>query len=463
MARLVIVSNRVGLPGARTARAGGLAVAVLDALRHYNGLWFGWSGEIAEASSGEPRLREAGKLTYATVDLSKEDYGDYYVGYANGTLWPLLHFRLGLIEYKRHQFQGYLRVNAYLARMLLPLLLPDDVIWIHDYHLIPLGDELRKIGARNRLGFFLHTPFPPAEVLIALPHHDVMMQAFCAYDLIGFQTKTDVRAFLDYVVNVGGGREDGGDRVSAFGRSPRIAAFPIGIDTQHFAGLARQTARSPEAERLRESLGERSLIIGVDRLDYSKGIATRFEAVDALLSDWPDQRGRFTYLQITPYSRSTVAQYRALRRELEGAAGRINGKFSEFDWTPIRYVNKSLSRQTLAGFYRLGRIGLVTPFRDGMNLVAKEYVASQNPQDPGVLVLSRFAGAAQELDAALQVNPFDVDEIAAALARGLAMPLAERRDRWTAMMSALQRNTIATWREAFLAALRESADAGAAV
>jgi len=455
VSRLVIVSNRVSLPGERTNRAGGLAVAMRDALKHYGGVWFGWSGDIAENSSTSPHVAEAGGVTYVTVDLSRSDYQGYYADYANGSLWPLLHYRLGLVEYKRRAFDRYLRVNRYLAQILQPLLRPDDVIWVHDYHLIPLGGELRQLGIENRIGFFLHTPFPPPEVLEALPHHEMLVRGLCAYDLIGFQTADGVRALLNYVTERASGRQLGDGRFTAYGLQSRVAAFPISIATEQFAELAARAVTTPDSRRLRHSLADRDLIIGVDRLDYSKGIENRFDAIDSLLTDWRAHRGRFTYLQITPHSRAEIGPYRTLRRELELAAGRINAKFSEFDWTPIRYVNRSLSQQTLAGFYRIARIGLVTPLRDGMNLVAKEFVAAQDPENPGVLVLSRFAGAAHELDAALLVNPIDVDALAAAIHVGLGMPLEERRARWSAMMEVLRKNDITTWRDAFLAALRD--------
>ena len=455
MARLVIVSNRVSLPGERVIRAGGLAVAMRDALRQHGGIWFGWSGNIAEGSSAAPNVVTAGKVTYVTVDLSQTDHDQYYVGYANSTLWPLLHYRLGLVEYHRREFDGYLAVNRYLAKTLHQFLQPGDLVWVHDYHLIPLAAELRKLGTQNRIGFFLHTPLPPAEILLALPHHAIMMRALCAYDLVGFQTHKEVRACLDYLLDEAGGSQNSDGSASAYGRKVRIAAFPISIDVNEFAAIARGAASSPDTVRLQESLGGRALIVGVDRLDYSKGIPNRFDALDGLLSGWPEYRGKITYLQVTPYSRSEVAQYRALRRQLESAAGRLNGKYAEFDWMPVRYINRSLSRPTLAGFYRVARIGLVTPLRDGMNLVAKEYVAAQDAENPGVLILSRFAGAACELTSALLVNPFDIDELTATLDRGLRMPLAERRSRWSEQMATIQSNTIATWRENFLEALAD--------
>jgi trehalose 6-phosphate synthase len=462
LARLVIVSNRLSLPGAGSARAGGLAVAMREALGEHGGLWFGWSGEIAEASEAAPRLVTKDNITYAATDLTPEEHRLYYLGFANGTLWPLLHFRLGLMEYRREAARAYWEVNRRFAAVLAPLLRPDDLVWVNDYHLFPLGEELRKLGVTGRIGFFLHTPFPPAEALIALPRHEALLASLGCYDLAGFQTEDCVRAFLHCIADIMDGVALGGGAYWASGRHARAAAFPIGIDTAGFAALAQRASRSLETRRLEESLAGRPLILGVDRLDYSKGIPQRFEAIDALLTDWPDHRRQFNYLQITPHSRGEVAQYRALRREIEGAAGRINGKFAEFDWSPIRYLNKSFSRQVLAGFLRRSRIGLVTPLRDGMNLVAKEFVAAQNPDDPGVLILSRFAGAARELETALLVNPIDIDETAAALRRGLAMSRAERVERWAAMIDVLRRHTIDTWRADFLDALAATPLGGAA-
>lgn len=453
MARLVIASNRLILPSASDARAGGLAVAMREALRERGGIWFGWSGETEEQPEDAPRITRRGRVTYAAVDLTPEEHRLYYLGHANGTLWPLFHFRLGLMEYRRDAARVYLEVNRRFAKMLAALIQPDDLVWIHDYHLIPLCQELRRLGVANRVGFFLHTPFPPAEVLIALPRNEALVEALCAYDLVGFQTEDGVRAFLGCVTELAHGIDLGNGEVTAFGRHARAAAFPVGIDTAGFAAQAEHASDSPETRRLNESLGGRMLIFGVDRLDYSKGIPQRFEAIDALLSDWPEHRAKFSYLQITPYSRGEVAQYRTLRRQIEQLAGEINGRYAEFDWTPIRYVNRSFSRQTLAGFHRRARIGLVTPLRDGMNLVAKEFVAAQNPADPGVLILSRFAGAAHELRAALLVNPIDADEMAAALRRGLDMEREERSERWRSMMEVLMRNTVSTWSSGFLAAL----------
>lgn len=453
MARVVIASNRVTPPSARSGREGGLAVAVREALRRSGGLWFGWSGAVAETTPTEAQVSRVGKITYATMDLGREDHAQYYSGYANATLWPLLHYRMGLLEFERADFDGYMRVNRRFAAALAPLLQPDDVVWIHDYHLFPLGAELRALGARNRMGFFLHTPFPPPAVLAVLPRHRLLIEAAGAYDLAGFQTEGDAQNFRDCVVALNDGEHlsDGG--VAASGRRVSVGTFPIGIDADSFTRMAEEAAASDENVRLKESLVGRRLIIGVDRLDYSKGLPQRFEAYDRLLSHFPEHRSTVTFMQIAPVSRGEVSQYRQLRRELESLAGRVNGRYAEFDWMPLRYLNKPFSRQVLAGFYRRSHVGLVTPLRDGMNLVAKEYVAAQQPDDPGVLVLSQFAGAAKELDAALIVNPFDVDEIAEALNAALAMPLEERKARWTTMIGRVRGNTVSHWVDAFLKTL----------
>ena len=450
MPRLVVVSNRVGLPGEQ--RAGGLASALRAALAEHGGLWFGWSGKRTQS----PDLHEAsdGAIRYCTLDLTPEDHDAYYNGFANRTLWPLLHFRLDLVDYRRETREGYKRVNALFAEKLAPLLREDDIVWIHDYHLIPLGAMLRAHGVGNRLGFFLHVPMPSSDIAAALPNHRALFGALSAYDLIGFQTARDVERFQDYVRLFGGGKVLGdGELQGADGRRFRAAAFPISIDTAAIARQAGEATKKPGVRRLRDSLAARALAIGVDRLDYSKGLPDRFRAFERYLERHPDQRGTLTYLQVAPASRGEVPEYQALRRELEGLAGYINGRHAAPDWTPVRYVNRNFAHEVLTGFYRMAALAIVTPLRDGMNLVAKEFVAAQDAEDPGVLVLSRFAGAAYELPEALQVNPYDLDGVADAIAQAAAMSLAERRERWRSMMDTLQRHDITAWRKTFLATL----------
>jgi trehalose 6-phosphate synthase len=333
----------------------------------------------------------------------------------------------------------------------------EDVVWVHDYHLIPMGSFLRKLGCANRIGFFLHFPWPGPEVASALPAYEQLLRAFGAYDVAGFQTETDASNFCACITSAKAGQHIDRHWYEIGGRRLQVRTFPIGIDCRTFAKLARAAEKNAIVKRTLLSLEGRHLILGVDRLDYSKGLKQRMEAFAYFLerSQWALQT-RVTMLQITPRSRPQVPEfpeYAELHRELAEEAGRINGKFGDVDWTPLRYIHKTLSHSALAGLYRSARVGLVTPLRDGMNFVAKEYVAAQAPDNPGVLVLSQFAGAAQELKSALIVNPYDTEATAAALAQAFSLPLDERKDRWTDMIAVLRSNTVHDWADDFLKAL----------
>jgi trehalose 6-phosphate synthase len=452
VARLVIVSTRVPDPRARGPRAGGLAIALSEALRGET-LWFGWSGRTVREPELAPVIAQKAETTYATIDLSETDYRNFYVGFANSSLWPLLHYRLGLMEFRRPVWRGYLEVNARFAAALGPLLRETDLVWVQDYQLIPLGAELRRLGAPQRLGFFLHVPFPPHAVFEALPAAAELIAHLLAYDVVGFQTAKDRRNFLGCVAAMGHGaiEEEAGVRLQ--GRLCCVLTAPVGIDAERFARTARSAARSRDATRMHESLRGRKLIVGADRLDYSKGLLDRLDAYSLLFDRRPEHKLKVSYLQVAARSREDVARYRELKRELDRKAGEINGRFAEFDWAPIRYITRNLSRRRLAGFYRIAALGLVTPLRDGMNLVAKEYVAAQDPADPGVLVLSKFAGAAERLDGALIINPFDAEEVAEAIHQGLTMPLDEREARWKSLIATVKVDSAAAWSKSFVAAL----------
>ncbi len=455
MSRLVVVSNRVVPITEGEAAAGGLAVGVLDALRAKGGIWFGWSGDLTTAGESAPNPpREVGAISLVTVDLSRKDYDEFYRGFANGTLWPALHYQIGLGRFDWVEFAGYRRVNTLFARCLAGLLSKDDLIWAHDYHLLCLAEALRDAGVTNRMGLFLHTPFPAPPVFMTVPAHADLIRAMCQFDVLGFQTEGDRASFVDYVTREAGGRALVGRRVSAFGRVVKTGVYPIGVHVSQTRREAAAAANARQATQLRASLLDGPLIMSVDRLDYSKGLRQRFGAFERFLQDYPGWRGGVTFMQIAPPSRGDIQTYREIRRELEAEAGRINGRFAEVDWVPLRYLNRSFARGVLMPLYAEARIGLVTPLRDGMNLVAKEYVAAQDPDDPGVLVLSQFAGAARELDAALIVNPYDEAGIAAALDQGLSMPLPERRQRHAAMLKVMRRNSLDAWRDRFTADLR---------
>ncbi len=444
MPRLVIVSNRVPNRDEQAGpRAGGLVASLAGALTPGT-LWFGWSGQRAEQTAASARQYEMGGVNYATIDLSDADYRAYYLGFANGTLWPLFHMMPGLTNFERAEYDTYCAVNRAFAAALKPLLRADDLIWIHDYQLLGVAARLRALGVGNRIGFFLHIPFPAPSLFEILPPALDLLRALDAHDVIGFQTEADRGHFLDAAARLGTARD---------GLAARTLVVPAGIDPDSFAALAVRASRRVEARRVVESLVGRALMIGVDRLDYTKGLPARFDAFSHFLARFPAQRRRISFLQIAAPSREEVDRYRALREELDHKVGAVNGAYSDFDWVPLRYMARTVSRGLIGGLYRIARIGLVTPLRDGMNLVAKEYVAAQDAADPGVLILSRFAGAAESMPEALIVNPFDTETMAEVIDSALTMGLDERRARHAALLERVRESSAATFCRTFLAAL----------
>jgi trehalose 6-phosphate synthase len=454
VSRLVVVSNRVADP--RKTAAGGLAVALGDVLNNTGGLWFGWSGKIVENPpggadwEGELRTQQAGPVKLVTIDLSRADHQSFYVGYSNGVLWPVFHYRLDLADFDAGYIAGYRRVNQIFARKLKPLLRDDDIIWVHDYHLIPLAAELRALGCGHRIGFFLHIPLPPPLILAAIPGHDWLIRALFAYDLVGFQSKADYSHFCSYVQAEAHAQDLGDGRWRAFNRSVHAGAFPIGIDVEEFTTLTEAPEGREMFERMRREYSRRNLLVGVDRLDYSKGLPHRMRAFREMLQRYPDTHNSATLIQIASPSREDVSAYTDILHELESLCGSINGNFGELDWMPVRYMHRTVARARLPGLYRASRVALVTPLRDGMNLVAKEFIAAQDPQDPGVLVLSRFAGAAEQLRDALLVNPYDVEGTANAIHMALQMPLEERRARYRSLMASIREFDVHWWCDTFL-------------
>lgn len=455
MSRLIVISNRVSVPKGRgdTGAQGGLAPALEAALRESRGIWFGWSGEKTDEFTGHIDLQRNQGVTTATIDLQEQDVDEYYNGYANRTLWPLFHYRIDLAEYDRSFGSGYERVNQRFAETVTPLIEPDDLVWVHDYHLVPLGQQLRQHGVKNRIGFFLHIPWPPHRLMVSLPFHQRLVRSMLAYDLIGFQTEEWLESFRHYVERELGGTFEAGGFIRVGDRVTRAAAFPIGIDTAEFDDPLASTDARNAYETLRRSAEDKKVIIGVDRLDYSKGLAERFLGYRRFLEENEEWRGNVSFLQIAPPSRGEVHTYTHIREQLDELSGRINGEFAHVDWVPIRYVNQGYPRPALSGFYRASDVALVTPLRDGMNLVAKEYVAAQDPEDPGVLILSRFAGAAHQLGEAILVNPYSKDEISDAIRKALDMPRAERLRRWERLIESVRKEDIVAWRHAYVEAL----------
>jgi trehalose 6-phosphate synthase len=454
---LVVVSNRVARGKANEPMTGGLAAALLPVVEKSGAIWVGSSGRVRDGTQKEPfaEIEALGAGALAMLDLPAAHYGGYYEGFANSALWPALHSRADLINASQDDYLSYREVNAFMARALLRFEKPDTAFWIQDYHFLALGAELRDLGVTAPLGFFLHTPWPTRAIIGGVPHHRELIEAMLAYSLIGFQTEDDCNNFAGYLTADLGLKIDDGVVTSRFGTS-RIAVFPIGIDAEKFAQQAAKAVSHPDVSRLRRSLNGEKLAIGVDRLDYSKGLVNRITAFDRMWTMHPSLRRTVSLLQIATPSRGAIEAYGNLQNELAKLVSDVNGRHGEVDWTPIRYLNKGYSQTVLAGLYRTAQVGVVTPLHDGMNLVAKEYVAAQNPVDPGVLVLSKFAGAANELDTALLVNPHDIDGMAQTIATALSMPLMERRLRWEAMMAKLRASTIQGWFNDFVEALQDT-------
>ena len=462
MQRLVVVSNRVAVPDpSGKSAAGGLAVALREAFQVHPGLWFGWSGKVAAHPSTTPKIIDRGKVKYALMDLASIDRQEYYNGFANRALWPTMHYRIGLAEFSRSDYAGYLRVNRSFANALAQMIEPEDLVWVHDYHLIPLASELRALGVTNPIGYFHHIPWPAPEVLGTLPGSSDLLRAITEYSLIGVQTERDADNLRRSLIQEIGARPIGADRLVLGHARTRVKSFPIGIDVAGFQKAAERPGSNRLLKQTVAGLGSRKLIIGVDRLDYSKGIPERMESFERFLVGNPDYRSRVTYLQIAPTSRSEVPEYATISRAVNETLGRINGSLGEPGWVPIHYVTSSYPRHILAGLYRLAQVGLVTPMRDGMNLVAKEYVAAQDPENPGVLILSKFAGAAEQLTDALIVNPNDRFEVAEAIRTALYMSLEERIARWNALMKALRASDVGLWASSYIKDLRRSGISGA--
>lgn len=443
-----------GVAGAQ----GGLAGALNSALKDRGGVWFGWSGQESDDHTGQINMQRADGVTTATIDLSAREIDEYYNGYANSTLWPLFHYRLDLTEYERETGKGYERVNERFADSVRPLIEEDDLVWVHDYHLLPLGERLRARGLKNRIGFFLHIPWPPTRLFVSLPFHERLVQTMLDYDLIGFQNNEWLESFLHYCrKELGADVDEDSGQISFEGRTVLAKAYPIGIDWDHFQSEGKKDEAKGAEQRLVSSTRNRTAMIGVDRLDYSKGLPERIDGIGRFFDQQPERVRDLVYIQIAPPSREDVESYQHIREVLEQKTGQINGARSEVDLVPIRYVNRGYSHAELYGFFRASKIGLVTPLRDGMNLVAKEYVAAQDPDDPGVLILSRFAGAAQQLSCdekgAVLVNPHSPDDLSHAIGLALDMPLAERKTRYEAMIDTIKTNNVQAWTEEFCADL----------
>ena len=461
--RLVAVSNRVPPPGNvfaagqdQVGALGGLVSALRPAMEQHGGLWFGWSGRSTQRRALGPPVvsRFGGPVELATLDLSDVEVSLYYTGFANRTLWPLLHSFPERVIIRRDTYRAYLGVNRRFAEALYPMLRPGDLVWVHDFHLIPLGQQLRLMGWRGRIGFFFHVPFPSPEIYAILPWGGELLDALVDYDLVGVHTESYLRNLSDSLVSHLGGTLSGGV-VRWRERSTRVGAYPAGIEPSLFSQRAIHETRGLAEQLSIPTPTDHRLILGVDRLDYTKGIPQRLRAFARLLEHTPSLRGKVSFVQISSPSRTRVPEYAREKERVDRLVGQINGRFSEGGWVPIRYLYRSHSHQELIRFYHDAHVCMVTPLRDGMNLVAKEFVASQG-EDPGVLVLSRFAGAASAMRDAVLVNPYDIDGTAEATHRALRMPHSERRRRWESLMEVVRTQTARNWSESFKSDLARS-------
>ncbi len=458
MQPIAVVSNRT--PSKKPA-AGGLAVALGKVLSERDGFWMGWSGQFAEHPQKEAAFETVGGVRVGRLDLTREDCEGYYEGFANSVLWPTFHHRLDLANIEPGLFDAYMRVNRQFAAALKRELSDEHLIWVHDYHLIPLARCLRDLGVENRIGFFLHIPFPGPEHFAAVPHSIDLLRQLAAYDVVGMQAERDVAALKRFAALSKKDWFAAGGQMTVSDRWDIADVFPIGTDPDAFARLLDSKNAKRTATLVRKSIGDRQLILGVDRLDYSKGLPERIDSYERFLEIFPHWRRHVHMLQIAPPSRAQIHEYQEIAASLDVACGRVMGRFAEPDWPPLNYVRRAYPQSALAGLYRAAKVGLVTPLRDGMNLVAHEFVVCQDPDDPGVLVLSKFAGAAELFHEALLVNPHDVDEVAQALDEALKMPIEERQARWKRLNRTARRHSVDNWAASFLKALEKSGEPNA--
>ena len=454
--RLVVVSNRLppvdppdGGQQPRDAPVGGLVTALSSALEKREGLWIGWGGDVAgRASDRSPQLHTMGQIQLAAVELSRYEANLYYNGFCNRTLWPLLHSFPTKMAIRHDAYGAYLRTNNKFARVAASMLEDGDIVWVHDFHLLPLASELRRLGWQGKVGAFLHTPFPPAEVFSVLPWATELLEMLLDYDMFGVQTRRYLNNLFDSFSTELDGMVIGQSFIQGE-RSVRAGAWPIGIDARAFERMASEREATPTGSFLHGISPTHQIVLGVDRLDYTKGVVQRLLTFEHLLERYPTLRGKVTLVQISAPSRTRVPEYVEERQQVDQLVGHINGRFSEAAWVPVRYIYRSVPQQELVAFYREAAVGLITPLRDGMNLVAKEFVAAQG-EDPGVVVLSKFCGAAETMREALIVNPYDIEGVATAIHRALTMPARERKSRWQALVEEIRTYSAEAWSDSFL-------------
>ncbi len=469
--RLVVVSNR--LPKLKTGEqwkqgkvpsSGGLVSALLPVMEMSSkGVWMGWSGKSeAEKRSGTLHEYDMPVVKLVSMDLSEKEVNTYYNGFCNRTLWPMFHGFQGRVHVNAEEQEAYFRTNEKFGKVLIDLLQPDDVVWVHDYHMVPLGRYLRRNGFTGPLGFFIHIPFPPLEMIEILPDPLGFMDAWLYYDQVGFHNDRYMENYFEVMDRLMlGVRED--DTLFAGNRRQKVLACPIGIDLSIYDPQRESRSRAARRKGFRPELPGCKLVLGVDRLDYTKGVPERMNAFAYFLKHYPEWLRRVSMLQICSPSRTKVQEYKEQKELMDSTVGKINSEYAEHDWVPIRYLYRTYGQADLARFYRDADVALISPLRDGMNLIAMEYVAAQRPEAPGVPVLSRFTGIAEYLSEAVLINPYLPDSVAAGLDWALSMSLNEKKERYHAMMKFIRKNTASIWADNFINSLTKVHEENASI
>lgn len=461
MKRLIIISNRLPVSIARekgefsyTESVGGVATGISSLSEPRQRLWFGWPGLPSDRLKIDDKKKIAEGLNERgcePVFLSNKDINEFYSGFSNKTIWPLFHYFSEFTFFEEHYWKSYQQVNQLFCDAIIDKVTEDDVIWVHDYHLMLLPQMIRQKLPNAKIGFFLHIPFPSFELLRNLPWRDEILQGILGSDLIGFHEYDYVRHFLSSVYRICG-VEHQLNSLFVDGRQIKVDAFPMGINYEKYAKSS-QLEEVKEQMALLEKNGTK-IVLSVDRLDYTKGILRRLEAFDWFLSKHPKYHGKVSMVMVAVPSRTKVEQYAILREKIEKCVGRINGSYGNMNWTPVSYMYRSLPFEQLSAIYNIADVALITPLRDGMNLVAKEFVATQkDKKHQGMLILSEMAGAASELSEAIVINPHDKESIVKAIKDALEMKQEDRRSRNMSMQKRISRYTVGRWANDFIVSL----------
>ena len=468
---LILVSNRLPIttemgPGGPVLKpsSGGLVTALRPVLKARKGYWIGWPGDGPEEQIERllEKERSESRVRLVPVSLTASERKGFYAGFSNEIVWPLFHDLQSRCNFDPSYWEAYVNVNHKFADVVKRVNRRDSLVWVHDYHLILVGEFLRQRGVQSRLGFFLHIPFPPLDIFEKLPWRSQFLRALFAYDAVGFQTLRDQRNFLGcvrhFLPEIEMHREDEQVRVSAGGHSTVIRTFPIGIDYEEFAQQAAEPEVVERAAQIRRDMHDRTIILGVDRLDYTKGVPDRLRAFRHLLSSQPRRRRHLSLVQIVVPSRENIPRYRELKLEIETLVSQINGQYGDPGWMPVHYIHRSVERPELVALYRAADIALITPLKDGMNLVAKEFCAAQEG-DQGVLILSEFAGAAAQLgNGAILVNPYDIQCVADAIQQACNMEVEERVARMRKLRRRVRNENVFRWCERFCSYLESQGE-----